>query len=79
MITDVLYKRYPESWLYADQLPPQLSQLLCRAAILFQQEIACCMPNRARLFEVAEKKLAGELGQVLLGRTSNHERPRALR
>jgi hypothetical protein len=74
LITDILLRRYPEPWIYADNVPPKVALLIRQAAIVFFDDIASKMPNRTRLFEVPEKRLARELGVVALGRQLSSER-----
>lgn len=67
MITDVLFRRYPERWLYTSQGMEPLSLLVRQAAIIFFDDITPNMPNQTRLYEVPEKRLARELGEMVLG------------
>lgn len=73
MITDVLFKRYSERWVYADHVPQHLALLIRQAALVIHDDIASKLPNRARLFEVPERRLARELGTMALGRSPTSE------
>lgn len=73
MITDVLFKRYPERWIYQDRVPQNLALLVRQAALVLHDDVAAKLPNRARLFEVPERRLARELGIIALGRTPTSE------
>lgn len=73
MIADVLFKRYPDRWIYADRVPVELATLIRQAALVLYDDVAPRMPNRARLFEVPEKQLARELSAMGLGRAPTPE------
>ena len=68
LITDILLRRYPDRWIYADHVPQPMALLVRQAALVLLDDIASKMPSRARLFEVPEKRLARELGAMGLGR-----------
>jgi len=55
VIADVLFKRYPDRWIFIDGVPVELATLIRQAALVLYDDIASRMPNRARLFEVPEK------------------------
>lgn len=65
LITDLLIKRYLGRWVH-DSVPHQLALLVRQAALVLFDDVASKMPNRARLFEVPERRLARELGAMAL-------------
>lgn len=73
MITDVLFKRYPERWIYQDHVPQNVALLIRQAALVLHDDVAAKLPNRTRLFEVPERRLARELGMLALGRSQTAE------
>lgn len=73
MITDVLFKRYPKRWIYQDYVPHNLALLIRQAALVLHDDIAAKIPNRARLFDVPERRLARELGMMALGQSHTAE------
>ena len=73
MIADVLFKRYPHPWIFSEEVPVELATLVRQAALVMYDDIASCIPNRARLFEAVQKQLARELGMVQLGRAPTPE------
>lgn len=72
LITDLLIKRYPGRWVH-DHVPQPLALLVRQAALLLHDDVASKIPNRARLFEIPEKRLARELGAISLGRERTPE------
>lgn len=72
LITDILSRRYPEHWIH-DRVPEPLALLVRQAALILFDDIASKMPNRARLFDVPERRLARELGAMALGRRPTPE------
>lgn len=66
MITDVLFKRYPERWLMGSGLPAELVTLVRQAALVVHQDIAPSFPDRDALFLGAHNRLARELGAMEL-------------
>lgn len=73
MITDVLFKRYPERWIYQDHVPQNVALLIRQAALVLHDDVATKLPNRPRLFDVPERRLARELGMIALGRSPTSE------
>jgi hypothetical protein len=62
MITDVLFKRYPQAWLVGDGVAREYIVLLRQAASILQQDIAPYLSNASRVFEVSYRQLTRELG-----------------
>lgn len=54
-------------------MPDPLALLVRQAALVLFDDVVSKMPNRARLFEVPEKRLARELGAMALGRRPTPE------
>ena len=75
MITDVLFKRYPERWLLGSGVPAELVTLIRQAALVMHQDVAPSFPDRDALFMGAHKRLARELGAMELapGHTSEEK------
>lgn len=73
MITDVLFKRYPDQWLHSDRVPSDLVTVLRQAALVLHEDVAPHLPNRDQLFEVAHKRLARELGAAQLAPGQTYE------
>ncbi|GAB3261414.1 AbiJ-NTD4 domain-containing protein [Chitinimonas naiadis] len=73
MITDVLFKRYPERWIHQDRVPQNLALLIRQATLVLHDDVAAKLPNRAMLFEIPERRLARELGMMALGRAPTAE------
>lgn len=73
LITDVLFRRYPDRWIIGDDVPLPFALLVRQAALVVYNDIASRLPNRARLFEVPETRLAREFGAMALGRAPTSE------
>lgn len=73
MITDVLFKRYPDPWIGSERVPEKLALVLHQSAIVFLDDVAPTVPNHARLFGVPEKRLAREMGAFVLGKERSPE------
>ncbi len=72
MITDALFKRYPNQWLY-DKVPHELLKVLRQAAIILQEDVAPHISDRDRFFETSHKRLARELGGTQLAQGRSYE------
>lgn len=73
MLTDVLFKRYPDRWIHSDRVPHAVALLIRQAALVLHDDVASKLTDRTRLFDVPERRLARELGMMALGRSSNPE------
>lgn len=73
MIRDVFAKRYPQTLLHGDRVPPQLLRLLNQAAQIILHDLGDTVGDRSQYFEEIHWELSRELGAGLLRKGTQYE------
>lgn len=73
MLTDSFHKRYPHRFLYGDDFPNDLRQLLSQAGQIIAEDLFSTIPVKDELYKTAHHKLAREYGFGRLGEGNTYE------
>lgn len=73
MLTDTFHKRYPHRFLYSNEFPPTLRQLLNQAALIISKDLFTAIGGKEKFYKNAHDRLSREYGIGLLGEGRNYE------